>query len=116
VPKAVSHHTVLGPKNHDNGHMSARALIPAALDEFLANLAGWSLENGQLTRHFGFASYSAGVAFAIQVVLLAEKHDHHPDALTIGWKKVQVSYVTHSAGGITLLDIEAAQQLNALFD
>jgi 4a-hydroxytetrahydrobiopterin dehydratase len=98
--------------------MSARpaALNPAALSEFLTNLAGWSLENGQLRRSFGFASYGAGVAFAMQVALLAEKQDHHPDALTIGWKKVEVSYVTHSAGGITLLDIEAAQQLNALFD
>jgi 4a-hydroxytetrahydrobiopterin dehydratase len=97
--------------------MSARAtaLHPAALEEFLSNLPHWSLEHDQLLRHFSFDSYGAGVAFAIQVALLAEKHDHHPDALTIGWKKVTVAYVTHSAGGITLLDIEAAQRLNAIF-
>lgn len=74
----------------------------------------WKLEHGRLTREFTFTSYSAGVAFAMQVALLAEKSDHHPDSLEIGWKKVIVAYVTHSAGGITALDVAAAAQVDKL--
>jgi 4a-hydroxytetrahydrobiopterin dehydratase len=82
--------------------------ISAALPE------GWSGNAGGITREFGFASYADGAAFALRVALLAERDDHHPDALTIGWKKVRVTYVTHSAGGVTELDLRAARAVNAL--
>lgn len=74
---------------------------------------GWSGDRTGITRTFSFDSYGAGVAFAVRVALLAERADHHPDALTIGWKKVTVTYVTHSAGGVTHKDLEAAARVNA---
>jgi 4a-hydroxytetrahydrobiopterin dehydratase len=64
----------------------------------LVALSDWAIENGQLARKFSFSSYGAGVAFAVQVALTAEKMDHHPDSLEITWKAVRVAYVTHSAG------------------
>jgi 4a-hydroxytetrahydrobiopterin dehydratase len=80
----------------------------------LAELSDWTIENGQLARKFGFSSYGAGVAFAVQVALTAEKMDHHPDSLEIIWKAVRVAYVTHSAGGLTALDFEAAARVSKL--
>jgi 4a-hydroxytetrahydrobiopterin dehydratase len=80
----------------------------------LTELSDWTIENGQLARKFSFSSYGAGVAFAVQVVLLAEKMDHHPDSLEITWKAVRVAYFTHSAGGLTALDFEAAARVSKL--
>lgn len=74
----------------------------------------WTLVEGSLTREFSFKTYGAGVAFAVQVALLAEKSDHHPDSIKIGWKKVVVAYITHSAGGISALDFEAAAKVDTL--
>lgn len=85
-------------------------------DQIQAQLPeGWSGSERGITRRFGFGSYPAGVAFAVQVALLAQRADHHPDALTIGWKTVTVTYVTHSAGGVTERDLKAAQSVNAAF-
>ncbi len=80
----------------------------------LQALPGWALENGQLAKKFSFSSYGAGVAFAVQVALIAEKMDHHPDSLEITWKTVRVAYVTHSSGGLTALDFEAATRVSSL--
>jgi 4a-hydroxytetrahydrobiopterin dehydratase len=89
-------------------------LSVAELEQHLEQQPDWKLEQGRLSRSFLFGSYGAGVAFAVQVALLSEKLDHHPDSLEIGWKKVTVAYITHSAGGITKLDFEAAGRVNAL--
>ena len=79
------------------------------------SLPHWIRSAAGITREFSFSSYAAGVAFALQVALLAEKQDHHPDALTIGWQKVTVTYITHSAGGVTQLDLNAAHQVDAMY-
>jgi 4a-hydroxytetrahydrobiopterin dehydratase len=106
MPKRMPWHT---------GAMSAAVALDAeSLAARLPTLPGWSLEQGRLCQAFRFASYGAAVGFAVQVALLAEKHDHHPDALTIGWKLVHVAYITHSAQGITELDLAAAAQVSAL--
>ncbi|MDT7919622.1 MAG: 4a-hydroxytetrahydrobiopterin dehydratase [Meiothermus sp.] len=80
----------------------------------LQDLAGWQLVQGRVEKTFAFDSYAQGVAFAVKVALLAEKTDHHPDSLEITWGKVRVAYVTHSAGGVTRKDLEAAAQVDAL--
>ena len=92
----------------------AKALDDQELHAKLTTVPGWALEAGQLARSFSFSSYADGVAFALKVAMLSEKIDHHPDALLISWKKVRVAYVTHSAGGITELDFEAASKVSAL--
>jgi 4a-hydroxytetrahydrobiopterin dehydratase len=78
------------------------------MDKGLKTPPGWREVDGRLVKVFSFVSYADGVAFAMRVALDAEKHDHHPDELAILWKKVRVAYVTHSAGGITEKDLEAA--------
>lgn len=81
----------------------------------LAELQGWAVVSGRLEKTYTFTSYADGAAFAFRVALMAEKRDHHPDLLGIGWKKVLVAYVTHSQGGITSLDIEAARAVDAVY-
>jgi 4a-hydroxytetrahydrobiopterin dehydratase len=94
----------------------AMGMARLSTDQIQAQLPdGWSGSDSGITRSFSFSSYEAGVAFAVQVALLAQRADHHPDALSIGWKTVTVTYVTHSAGGVTDLDLNAAQSVNAAF-
>jgi 4a-hydroxytetrahydrobiopterin dehydratase len=80
----------------------------------LSSLPDWAVNNGLLEREFKCSSYADGVAFAVKVAMLAEKMDHHPDSLEIGWKKVRVAFVTHSAGGLTALDFDAAVKVSSL--
>lgn len=80
----------------------------------LQDLPGWGFVGGRLEKTFTFDSYAECVAFAVKVALYAEKADHHPDRLEIMWGRVKVVYVTHSAGGVTRLDLEAAAQVDTL--
>ena len=76
--------------------------------EALATLAGWVGDVNAIAAEYTFPSYEAGVAFAVQVALMAQRVDHHPD-LTITWQRVRVTYSTHDAGGVTHRDVEAAR-------
>lgn len=78
----------------------------------LAPLAGWSGDLTSIRAEYRFASYEAGVAFATQVALVAQKLDHHPDLL-IGWQRVLVTFTSHDAGGVTKRDIRAAEAISA---
>ena len=89
-------------------------LSDAELQQQLGITPNWIVTNGQLARVFTFDSYSSGAAFAVRVMMLAERIDHHPDALTIGWKRVTVGFVTHDAGGITQKDFDAARKVSSL--
>ncbi|MFC6644099.1 4a-hydroxytetrahydrobiopterin dehydratase [Granulicella cerasi] len=80
------------------------------LDETVANLPGWSLENGQLTRKWKFPDFSAAIKFVNQVAEIAETANHHPD-IDIRYNVVITSLSTHDAGGITDLDIQIARTL-----
>jgi 4a-hydroxytetrahydrobiopterin dehydratase len=73
----------------------------------LQSLSGWSLKDGALVRTFAFAGFPEAVAFVVRVGFTAESADHHPDIL-VNYKRVTLTYVTHSAGGLTEKDFEAA--------
>jgi 4a-hydroxytetrahydrobiopterin dehydratase len=105
-------------------------LSDEAVEAFLAAHPGWAVRPaggpgqvgvhpqtpggaGALTRTYSFDDYAAGVAFAVQVAFAAEARDHHPD-LHIGWRRVQVAWSTHDAGGITPLDTEMAERTDQL--
>ncbi len=89
-------------------------LTEAQIQAGLQDLPGWQLKDGRVEKTFTFDTYADGVAFAVKAALAAEKADHHPDSLEIGWCKVKVAYVTHSAGGITQLDLDAAAKVDTL--
>ncbi len=90
------------------------ALSDAKINEGLAKLNGWSRAGDVLTKSFKFDSYLAGVAFASTVGVIAEGLNHHPD-ISIGWRRVTVSFTTHDAGNkISGMDMAAAQAIDAV--
>ncbi len=83
-------------------------LTDAEIDRALASLPGWSRQGDALVRQFTFDGFPEAVAFVSRLVAPAEAADHHPD-LSINYRRVTVSYSTHSEGGVTEKDVEGAR-------
>lgn len=74
----------------------------------VAELDGWSLEGTAIRKQFVFAGFPDAVDFVSRLVPHAEAADHHPD-ITINYKRVTLTYTTHSAGGLTPKDFDGAR-------
>ena len=57
--------------------------------------------------------FADALAYVNAVGALAESMDHHPD-IDIRWNLVTLRLTTHSAGGLTDLDLELAGRIDAL--
>jgi 4a-hydroxytetrahydrobiopterin dehydratase len=95
--------------------MNPVLLTQEELNAALCSLPDWSLDAGELTRTFRFATYLDGAAFVTRVAERADAMDHHPE-LHLGWRKVILRVHTHSAGGITALDIALAELADLLHE
>ena len=91
----------------------ADRLTDSEIEEILPELDGWSLEYGKLKRDFKFTNFVEAFGFMTSAAIEAEKMDHHPEWSNV-YSKVSVHLVTHSADGITSLDVELAKKMNAL--
>ena len=91
----------------------ADRLSESQIEEALTELDGWLLENGKLSREFKFANFIEAFGFMTRAAIEAEKMDHHPEWSNV-YSKVSVQLVTHSANGITSLDVALATTMNAL--
>ena len=87
-------------------------LTPEAIQEALAG-SGWQLQGETIVLDSEHANFEAAWAFATSVAEAAEAANHHPDILVHGWNKVRITLSTHSAGGVTALDIELAGAVDA---
>lgn len=84
-----------------------------AITTRLQPLPGWRHVGATIEKEFTFAGFPEAVAFVQRLVGPAEAADHHPD-LAIHYRRVVVTYTTHSAGGITAKDFEGAASAEAL--
>ena len=89
-----------------------KALETSEIEARLAQLDGWSLEDGKLHRSFRFANFVEAFGFMTSAALVAEKLDHHPEWSNV-YATVEVDLKTHDANGITELDFELAAAMDA---
>jgi len=75
----------------------------------LAQLPGWELSGNAIRRQFTFRGFPEAVSFVVRVGFAAEAVDHHPDIL-VNYKRVTLTYSTHSAGGLTDKDFAGAEE------
>ena len=73
----------------------------------VGELPGWTLLDKQIQRKFTFADFAEAVSFVVRVGFAAEAADHHPDIL-INYKRVTLTFSTHSEGGLTEKDFAGA--------
>jgi 4a-hydroxytetrahydrobiopterin dehydratase len=84
-------------------------LSPSEIEDRLGTLGnGWTLESGHAIRkQFTFRDFPEAIAFVNRLVPEAEAADHHPD-IQINYRRVTLSYSTHSEGGLTAKDFVGA--------
>lgn len=89
--------------------MSQDLLNQNAVDAALAALhPDWSGTPEKLSRSIEFADFPTAVEFVNRIAPRCEEIDHHPD-LALRWRWVDVALATHSAGGVTDLDVSLAR-------
>lgn len=80
----------------------------------MQQLSGWSIVQGRsaILKSFKFKSFGQAFGFMAEAALTAEKMDHHPEWFNV-YSRVDVTLTTHSAGGVTDLDIKLAKAMDA---
>ena len=89
------------------------ALSPDDVTAALHELAWWAGDTAGIVRTLELPSFRAAVDAVVAIADLAEELDHHPD-LDIRYRTLRVALVTHSAGGVTELDLRLARRLDEL--
>jgi 4a-hydroxytetrahydrobiopterin dehydratase len=89
----------------------AELLDAEAVATALRGLVDWSGDTKAITRTAELATFPDAIAVVDRVGVVAEDMNHHPD-IDIRWRKVTFRCATHSAGGVTRLDIELARRID----
>ncbi len=76
-------------------------------------LKGWALEGDAIRKQYTFASFADAIAFVNRLAREADAADHHPDIL-VSYKRVTLTYSTHSEGGLTEKDFTGAATADRL--
>lgn len=93
--------------------MAAKKLTDAQIQENLAQVDGWTIENGKLHKEFQFDNFVSAFGFMTQLALVAESLNHHPEWFNV-YNRVTIDLTTHDAGGISDLDFQWAKQADAI--
>jgi 4a-hydroxytetrahydrobiopterin dehydratase len=75
----------------------------------ISEYTGWKVEKNALVKTYTLKSFPDAIAFVTRLAFDAEAADHHPD-LHVNYKKVTVTWSTHSAGGVTEKDFAGVKQ------
>jgi 4a-hydroxytetrahydrobiopterin dehydratase len=88
-------------------------LSPAELSAALSGLPLWSGDGDGIRRSVELPGFPDAVAALVRIAFVAEQLDHHPD-VDLRWRTLHLTLVTHSAGGVTELDLELARRIDGL--
>ena len=88
-------------------------LSQADAEKRIAHLKGWTLAGDAIRKEYTFKGFPEAIAFVNRLVPGAEAADHHPD-IAINFKRVTLTYSTHSEGGLTEKDFAGAAAADAL--
>jgi 4a-hydroxytetrahydrobiopterin dehydratase len=93
--------------------MAAIPLSPDQIQALPQQLPAWSLVNGKLRRELRFANFVEAFGLMSRVALVAEAMGHHPEWSNV-WNRVVIELTTHDTGGLSNLDVQLAQRIDAL--
>ncbi len=85
-------------------------------DEITAALSGlplWSGDGEGIRRSVELPGFPDAVAALVRIAFVAEQLDHHPD-VDLRWRTLHLTLATHSAGGVTELDLQLARRIDQL--
>lgn len=82
-----------------------------AVDTALQDLPGWKRDGDSIVRTAKLPSFPIAIGVVDRVAAIAEGRDHHPD-IDIRWRTLTFRCATHSAGGLTELDVALAAAIS----
>src|SRR3954452_8040214 len=88
-------------------------LSPDELSAALLGLPLWSGDGDGLRRTVELPSFRDAVDAIVAIADVAEEMDHHPD-IDLRWRTLHLTLVSHSAGGVSNLDLQLARRIDAL--
>jgi len=88
-------------------------LSQSEVEQRMKGLSGWGLDGDAIRKQFTFANFLEAIAFVNRLAPEAEAADHHPEIL-INYKRVTLTYSTHSEGGLTAKDFAGAATADRL--
>jgi len=80
----------------------------------LSELDNWNFFKDGIEKEFLFKDFNQALAFIVQLGMLAEKHNHHPELHNV-YNRVSVRLTTHDANGVTFKDFDLAKAIDKLF-
>jgi 4a-hydroxytetrahydrobiopterin dehydratase len=83
------------------------------VDAALAAGLAWERRGAEISKATRRAGFADALAYVNAVGAMAEEMDHHPE-IDIRYNTVTLRLSTHSAGGLTRLDLELARRIDAL--
>ena len=78
------------------------------IQQRMKDVPGWSRQGDAIRKEFSFEGFLQAIAFVNRLAPDAEAADHHPDIL-INYRRVSLTYSTHSEGGLTDKDFDGAR-------
>ena len=101
-----------------NCQHQVNALDDATVQQHLALVPGWALEQGKLSKSFGFQDYHETLSFVNAIAYVIHAEDHHPE-LVVTYNRCIVRFDTHSVnqgqGGLSINDFICAAKVDAIF-
>ena len=92
------------------GQRMTRLLTDEEITRQLGDLPGWRRDSGSLVASYDAPDFPTAVRLIVEAGDEAEQMQHHPD-VDLRWKVTHWRLSTHSAGGLTQLDIELAHRI-----
>ena len=79
----------------------------------LKGLKGWEFKAKGIEKKFVFSDFTEALGFIVQVGVMAEKRNHHPELFNV-YNKVTITLTTHDAKGVTDKDLDLAKAIEEI--
>jgi 4a-hydroxytetrahydrobiopterin dehydratase len=93
----------------------SRLLSDEEITRQLGDLPGWRRDGVSLVASYDAPDFPTAVRLIVAAGDEAEQMSHHPD-IDLRWKITHWRLSTHSAGGLTQLDVELAHRISQAAD
>ena len=96
---------------------SRPALTPPQIEQRMTRLVAWrwNAEQGHIVKSWTFDSFRHLMTCLMRIAEVAEQLDHHPH-ITTCYTHLQLQLSTHDAQGLTDMDFQLAESIDALID
>ncbi|CAN5344280.1 4a-hydroxytetrahydrobiopterin dehydratase [soil metagenome] len=90
-----------------------RKLTDEEINEHLETLDGWDFTENGIQTSFEFENFKEAFTLMTRIAFEAESMDHHPNWTNV-YNTLEITLITHAAGGITDRDIKLARAIEQI--